>query len=1080
MPNATGQLLRDLEPLTHDDRVRRLIAIGRSAAGGDARSAAILAELAAGGVYERLLALHACQGRGDGDLPARLAGADPSRLIRRMALPLVARLADDDAALAALLASSPADRLALLRQLRRRGRTAPADALLEALAASGDTDSIELLVGFGSPEGVARHLATALGRGGLVVWSRLARSHPTIAARAMIERVERTGDDDPGLLVEANATLPLIAQAQPDAAAGLAEVLARRYPLGRLVLGPLVNLRPRAVADLVLASADQVTMDFGRAATRLDDGRLLTLLDQRPATLSNGRERWFRRLRLERRRRVFAAVGSRWRNLDGALPADLVALLPRDLREPEARRNLALPDLATRPDRLAPYASSLPWDEARAALAPGIGHPEGDRRAVAIAALIGVARHDRSPERRAEVLRLVMARKNEQDPVRLAMISALRVLPPSTWTAADLDGLGRVLRDALDAADLSYTTAYNAEGLVVRLVPFHPDWAGTWLATLARERGSLEVSGLDGALSDADVRRLAPALAPVLVAWRGRESEGQLYKLAARLGRRLPVFAGLSDLMESLVRKSKTPWISTSALGLLASHDRPRFARLVPDLLRSDPSWATQTLVADHLHRRRQDLIGRFLGRSAYKGRFGTGKVRHVLPFTSGFFRWTPNQQSEFSETLDELTRGTDPNRDTPTILGALAQFAALPMVPHDRLIALASDTRPAVRDAAIRALGDLDTDEGIPTLLEAMGDDRARIAIYALRPALLAMPSGRAAEILRSAPTAKVTVAKEVARLLGELRDDAGLGPLRELEAAGPHRDVKIAILRALWSHLERAESWDSLDRAADDADPAVVSGVIRTPDDRLSPTARARLASLMGRLLGHPDPSVRVAVLHRLVNDPASDPDRLLLARSIELLSSPVPIERSAAATAVTYTARPADAATFAAAIPALLPNRRALDDLVTSIALRLNADRARLTPVALAIAGALDVDPLTTRLRLDLTLAALSGDDLADSLVELAESGRLHADALAHAIRVFPSAANRPDRAGLERVEALLTPLPDPTLRRLALAALVAVAGTETGWTPERIERLGGFRRDPSPLVAEAAQFTFRAGE
>jgi hypothetical protein len=48
-------------------------------------------------------------------------------------------------------------------------------------------------------------------------------------------------------------------------------------------------------------------------------------------------------------------------------------------------------------------------------------------------------------------------------------------------------------------------------------------------------------------------------------------------------------------------------------------------------------------------------------------------------------------------------------------------------------------------------------------------------------------------------------------------------------------------------------------------------------------------------------------------------------------------------------------------------------------------------------------------------------------------------------------------------------------DERLRRLGLAALVALAEPPRGWTPERLAQLQAYRADSSGLVAAAAQFT-----
>src|SRR3954469_24989023 len=149
---SPAELLHELEPLTHDARIRRMVELGRAAA-HDPAVAATLAALGRGGTFERMLALHACHGSRDGAHAAR-AASDPSRLIRRRSLRLVALYSDDEQALAALRSGRPRERLALLRHLRR-GRHVPADALLDELAAHGD-EGLGLLIGYSSAAAVVR------------------------------------------------------------------------------------------------------------------------------------------------------------------------------------------------------------------------------------------------------------------------------------------------------------------------------------------------------------------------------------------------------------------------------------------------------------------------------------------------------------------------------------------------------------------------------------------------------------------------------------------------------------------------------------------------------------------------------------------------------------------------------------------------------------------------------------------------------------------------------------------------------------------------------------------------------------
>jgi cellulose synthase operon protein C len=115
-----------------------------------------------------------------------------------------------------------------------------------------------------------------------------------------------------------------------------------------------------------------------------------------------------------------------------------------------------------------------------------------------------------------------------------------------------------------------------------------------------------------------------------------------------------------------------------------------------------------------------------------------------------------------------------------------------------DRLLARAGDSRPAVQEKAIRVLSRHDAGQGVPTLIDGLGDSRSSFAIYGLRAAVLRMGPAGATEVLSKAPLAKVTVAKEVVRLLGELRDEGAYRRVLELANGELHRDVRIAVLRA------------------------------------------------------------------------------------------------------------------------------------------------------------------------------------------------------------------------------------------------------------------------------------------
>src|SRR5258708_17518585 len=119
MPVMTrDELLDQLEALSHVERVRAMIALGRR---GDAEARELIAALEHGDFYEHFLALYSCFGSRDRPYVLR-ALADPSRLIRGLAARLAVGGLDDQHATPASAHLSPVMRKPLLSHLRRARR----------------------------------------------------------------------------------------------------------------------------------------------------------------------------------------------------------------------------------------------------------------------------------------------------------------------------------------------------------------------------------------------------------------------------------------------------------------------------------------------------------------------------------------------------------------------------------------------------------------------------------------------------------------------------------------------------------------------------------------------------------------------------------------------------------------------------------------------------------------------------------------------------------------------------------------------------------------------------------------------
>ena len=1054
------------EALSHSARVRRAVEVGRQAR-GDASAAQLLLDWSSGGFTQRILAAFACYGSRNSAMLRSLT-ADASRSVARIAMLVLCHVGDDDSLLAALR-DLPPQRVARVLLKLRRARPEIVDRCLADRLAKGD-HAIWPLVPLGSAAVLDQHCATAAERGGTVFWHRLASLHPGRAATEVIARLNAIASPD-GLLFAAGQTvLAVLSDRDPDAALQFVVALHRHLPLAAIPLQSLVVHRPVAVADLILAATDPASASFRRVIRQLDVARIVALHRRTPNSLGNPGV-WLARLSAADRITIYRELAPGWTNADGLVCSTILRRLPAPLRDDEARRMAALPVLATRPLQRLPLLGLLPWDEARAAVQPWLTHPEEMHRAASLVALGEATRFDRG--RLANLLELFTARKYEQDPVRMFFLDVLIRLPPGRWEVGHLPALAQIIRDALDASDLSTASVGALGRLVLSLLPFHPAWAAGQLAAVTRERGYPSWSGRT--LTAEDVRRIAPALTPIVETWLNREDEGRVVALASSVGRWLVDWPELVGFLERLIRTGQD-YSAATAVALVAKQVRAERERVITETLAEDESWILQPAVMNFLHTRRQDLLTPFLGQRAYSGRFSMGKVRHVLPLESGFFRWTDTQREIFAGSLGELAEPPFRPGDaqvTWDVLFAVRRLPALPGVGPERLIRLAHDPRAAVQETAVRALGRLDAREGIAELIEALGDSRARWAVYSLRQALNDLSPRRVLEVMRNVPLAKVTVAKEAVRLAGELGGSEALDWFGELDRLNLHRDVRGALLRALWNHLDRPEAWAILDASVTSPDPGVVIGLAWIQVDRASGAARVRVADLLRRLLDHPEPTVRIAVLARLTAQPVPDPNRELLAALLDKLASTIPDERSTGLAAALAGAMKDDAPAFAAAFTRLLPRRRELTAAVTSFTATIRAHGPRLLEIRVAVLAAIEADPSLIRLQIPLAAARFASEPFARWVLALVGTPRWHAPTQVAALDALCMPGQ--PAAELERVEAIWAASADPSARWLGLRLLHRVASSQ-GWTDERRARLIRYRADSSPIVADEATLTF----
>jgi hypothetical protein len=319
--------------------------------------------------------------------------------------------------------------------------------------------------------------------------------------------------------------------------------------------------------------------------------------------------------------------------------------------------------------------------------------------------------------------------------------------------------------------------------------------------------------------------------------------------------------------------------------------------------------------------------------------------------------------------------------------------------------------------------------------------------------------------------PTKKVTVAKEVVRLLGEMGGQDAFADLLRLDAPGTHRDVRIALLRALWDHLDKPATWTVFEKAVRDPDWIVASKLADIPLGRLSTEAEERVVALLSTILGRAEPEARIDLLKRIAFIPLRDAQRTMFRRLLEHLGTPDPEEAAISLAAVLQRMNVGEVKLVVNRLSELLLRGQHLLAFLPVITSRLGPYASTMhTQIAKDLLGALKKNPLLVPQYLSLGTRLWDYKELGNELIDLSKKDLLYHDAMEVALSAVRGCVH-PDI-----LEVTLRDNKDWRIRRLGLAALVSAASPKNGWSRERRERLVAYQKDKSPAVAGPAFFVF----
>jgi hypothetical protein len=873
-------LLEELDSLGYGARLARVATLGREARGSPSLPT-LLAELVAGDAYEATLAL--VMARAAREDAALLRGlTHPSRSVRARAAAYAGTSLRNDAALEQLLPELPSQtRRRVLKGVGLARRETLAARLLPSVRAHHGDNEAALLLPALEAEGVRRHLPELAHA--VRAWGTLVHRHPDVVLaflQAQFTEASRWERDNLFVtwrqplavltLLRGEAVLALVREytspwSLPVVVVEAMPRLARRHPeqSSQLLTRPAYreSLRGRVLRKGVLREVVRSFSSAQRGAlvrALKDSEVLIELLRMTPPS-----------------ERADLYTQSFAQHFNGLPPRELVdekllAVLPDALRDAEAARLL---DWSKGRDNRVHLLSTLAFraiEHSRGPLREAAFASKAEDRARALALLVRSTALSRRGM--TETLAELSSRlRNEQDPVRREVLQELRKVPASLFTPEHLPFLEALVRDTQEARDASEVTLAALQHLAEELVRAHVTEHRSPLFQFALKLLERRLTGQDeesGHLRFDDLphgaeHHLVAALLPRIRAAGFQERCLLVLNLCEALGRRAWNVDMLQALLEPLT-EAETSWHAHRAIQLWLEPPRTRDVRVRKLLARDASAAIAFPQVAEHLHRYRQEWLDPYLDGRPIQGRFSTNEALYDYRlFRSGFHRWLPRQQARYRDLLLRMANGEV--RCSWERVELLDVLTRIPAVTEQYLLPFLGWHDVPTMEAALGALAWLDQPTpALPVLLEHLDGDRARVAMDAVpRVAEELPPDTRTAALatLLTRDRLKVTVHKEVVRLLGTARDARSVALLhQQWERPRLHRDVRIAVGHAARRLLETEESaWEILEAMARDPDTYVAASLLGQRPEFLPARLRARYAALVLHLVGHPEPDVR-----------------------------------------------------------------------------------------------------------------------------------------------------------------------------------------------------------------------------
>lgn len=565
-----------------------------------------------------------------------------------------------------------------------------------------------------------------------------------------------------------------------------------------------------------------------------------------------------------KRTAIFNAAYPEYERKLRVFPISLLDVLPHQLRDSEAKRMLGLREIQENEEQMLEITARLLIDHAREQLVLATKTSNANERANAYGRLIqSTALSRRGME---ETLHFLIRVKNDQDPVRMVVMSELANCPVTLFNEEQISDLTLLVDMVVEARDTSYGTRLATEKLAFRILQAHAlemessmfGFALWVFERMTLRSGQFMLFSRDwSGIPTPALESLFDKIYDFSMEANKRENDHVIIQIADAFGKAIDRLPKLQSLLGEIVKSKK---VSRQAVRYwLAPYDT-RDER-VRELLDLDPTFIAFYEVFQHLHLKRQEWLDPYIAGKILKGKHLTGKTIYLIPARDGFHRYLPRQQQQLATLLERVA--LDTKRSFYERASAMRSLASLPDYESAQWDLLLQDKEVHVVEAALHAHSLIEQPEQvILMLLDNLEGDRARVAMYSIpRCARRVNPIFLTSKLsaLLNRDKLKITVKKEAIRLLGYHRSSENqVLLLREHEKPNNHKDVIIAIGHAVRQYLDYEQSWEILDCMSLSLERDIVRSLFNQSPVALPRKMRQRYLQLITKVTSHSDPVV------------------------------------------------------------------------------------------------------------------------------------------------------------------------------------------------------------------------------